>query len=308
MSAPLVSAIVPVYNAERFLAEALDSALAQTLQALEIIVVDDGSTDASGAIADRYAAAHPQKIRVIHQQNGGLVAARNAAIAMAHGRYLALLDADDVWLPHHLVAAVGVLEHDDEVGLVHANVDYIDAEGCLRAEATRRFWHPDDEAFMAVLLRHKNVSCPTAVFRRALIDEVGVFDPVFNRLGCEDRDLWLRIAKVSGLHYLDSVHARYRWHGTNMSSNLDKMMRARLLLVERHTTTGDDPSLRSRAIAAVHAGIGDERFYDAGQRMSAIVAYGRALIRRPFMKKAWRGIARCLLKPSVITNSERHPG
>lgn len=296
MQAPSVSAIIPVYNAERFLAEALDSALAQTLQNLEIIVVDDGSTDASGAIADRYAAAHPQKIRVIHQQNGGLVMARNTAIAAAMGRYLALLDADDVWLPHHLAAAIEVLEREDEVGLVHANIDYIDAEGCVRAGSTR-FWHPDDEAFMAVLLRHKNVSCPTVVFRRALIDEVGAFDPVFNRLGCEDRDLWLRIAKVSELRYLDSAHARYRWHGTNMSSNLDKMMRARLLLVERHTATGSDPSLRNHAIAAVHAGIGDERFYDVGQRLPAIVAYARALARRPFMKKAWRGIARCLLRP-----------
>ena len=109
-AAPLVSAIVPVYNGERFLRAALDSALAQTCQDIEIIVIDDGSKDSSGAIADEYAARHPGKFVVIHQPNGGLVVARNAGLAVARGRYVALLDADDEWLPHHLAASVEVLE------------------------------------------------------------------------------------------------------------------------------------------------------------------------------------------------------
>ncbi len=108
-AAPLVSVIVPVYNGERFLRAALDSALAQTCQDFEIIVIDDGSKDSSGAIADEYAARHPGKFIVIHQANGGLVVARNAGLAVARGRYMALLDADDEWLPHHLAASIEVL-------------------------------------------------------------------------------------------------------------------------------------------------------------------------------------------------------
>ena len=125
---PLVSVIVPVYNGERFLRAALDSALAQTFQDIEIIVVDDGSKDSSGAIADEYAARNPGKFVVIHAQNGGVVPARNAGIAVARGRYLAMLDADDEWMPHHLAASVALLEKNSSVGLVHANIERINAE------------------------------------------------------------------------------------------------------------------------------------------------------------------------------------
>lgn len=290
---PLVSAIVPVYNADRFLAEALDSALAQTFRNIEIIVVDDGSTDASGAIADHYAAAHPGRVRVIHQANAGLVPARNAAIAVARGRYLALLDADDVWLPGHLAESVDALEQDVSIGLVHANVRFIDSGSRVYGDVPKRVWRIGDDAFIEILLRRRNVACPTAVFRRSVIDEVGTFDPVFNRLGCEDRDLWLRIAQVSGLRYIDAVHAHYRTHDANMSSRIDKMQRARLLLVERYT--GGNRGLRRRAVAAVHNSSGDELLC-AGDRRHALVAYLRALAWRPGMRKAWWGVACCLLR------------
>src|SRR3954463_10953200 len=94
----LVSAIIPLYNSERFLAQTLDSALAQSWRNLEIIIVDDGSTDASAAIADHYAREYPDAIRVIHQRNEGLCHARNTAMAAARGDCFALLDADDIWL------------------------------------------------------------------------------------------------------------------------------------------------------------------------------------------------------------------
>lgn len=296
--APIVSAIVPAYNAERFLAEALDSALAQTLQDIEVIVVDDGSADSTGAIADRYAALHPGHVRVVHQANGGLVAARNAAIEAARGRYLALLDADDAWLPHHLAASTEVLDQHEEIGLVHANIECMDAgSGSLgRYGATRRRRHFQGDAFTRILLRRGNVACPTAVFRRSLVEQVGPFDPVFNRLGCEDRDMWLRIAKVTGLRHLDSVHARYRIHDTNMSANLERMRKARLLLVERHTSDGPGRPLRRKAIAAVHNLEAVELFY-AGRRLRALGAYSRALGWNPFDGATWRGMAVCLVRP-----------
>lgn len=292
---PLVSALVPVYNGERFLAEALDSALAQIFRELEIIVVDDGSTDASGAIAGRYAAAHPQRVRVVHQANAGLVAARNAAIDASRGRYLALLDADDVWLPHHLAEAVAVLEREPDTSLVHANIEPMDAMG-HPWPARKRLWRVTDEPFTTLLLRREHVSCPTAVFRRSVIDTVGAFDLAFNRLGCEDRDLWLRIAKSGGLRYLDSVHARYRVHGANMSGNAERMMCARLLLVDHHVPDEPQRRLRKQAVAAIHVELGDGLF-NAGRRSQAFAAYLRALAWSRSMWEVWRGIARCFLQP-----------
>src|SRR5581483_2852957 len=263
MNAPLVSAIVPTYNGERFLGQALDSALAQTLRDLEIVVVDDGSTDASPAIAADYAAQHPGIVRVIRQQNQGLCYARNTALAAARGRYLALLDCDDVWLPHHLADCVAALERRPDAALAHANVIRIDAD-----------------AFLALFLRLEHVCCPTAVFRREAIERVGNFDAQFNRLGCEDRDLWLRIATFAKLVYLDDVHAHYRLHGANMSFDFEKMLKARVRLVEKFSTTLHGQSLRRRALAAAHCNLGDE-LMDAARRRAAFAAYARAFMLHP---------------------------
>jgi glycosyltransferase involved in cell wall biosynthesis len=291
---PLVSAITPAYNAERFLSLALDSALAQTLRDFEVIVVDDGSTDATAAIVARYAAAHPQHVRVLQQTNQGLCAARNAAMRIARGKYFALLDADDVWLPQHLAASVRALESDPSVGLVHANIERIDADGNA-LHVPPRYWREHDDAFARLFLRDEHVSCPTTVFRRELIERLGGFDMRFNRLGCEDRDLWLRIAVASGLRFLPDVHARYRQHGANMSSNVRKMQRARLLLVEKFSATPQGRPLRRAALAAAYAGIGDE-LLNAGRRLSAFGAYANAVIRQPSLRNC-KALLRSLLRP-----------
>jgi|GEM_PF-489470 len=293
---PMVTALVPVYNTERYLAEAIESALAQTLPNVEIVVVDDGSTDASGAIADRYAAAHPDRVRVIHQANQGLPLARNAAIAAARGRYLALLDADDVWLPGHLAACVAVLERDPTVGLVHADAEDIDADGrpLPVVEQAPRWTRDAADPYAAVLLRRQHIVCPTAVFRRSVVDNVGPFDPAFNRLGCEDRDLWLRIAEVSNVVYIEGVHARYRIHGANMSANSERMWRARKLLVDKYAERPRGRPLRRRARAAIEADRGHELAV-APDAMPALRAFASALLRDPLRIDAWKGLLRRIL-------------
>ena len=295
---PLVSAIVPIYNGERFLAEALDSALAQTLQDIEIIVVNDGSTDGSGALAERYAAQHPHKVRVIHQPNQGLCHARNSALAAARGSYFALLDADDAWLPHHLADCVALLECHPEVSLVHADIERVDINGASLGRNDRLWESMQGDPFHVLFLRHEHVCCPTAVFRRAAIERVGNFDPQFNRLGCEDRDLWLRIANVARIAFINDLHARYRLHGANMSSNFTKMLQARLRLVDKFSATVRGQPLRRRALAAAHCNLGDE-LMDAARRRAAFAAYARAFMVLP-EQTAVRGMLRSLLKPHPL--------
>lgn len=294
-SAPLVSAIVPVYNGERFLRAALDSALAQTFQDIEIIVIDDGSKDSSGAIADEYAARHPEKFVVIHQPNGGLCAARNAGLAVARGRYMALLDADDVWLPHHLAASVQVLEKRAEIGLVHANIERINADES-KTLSVKRFWNRDMDPFTTVYLRREHVSCSTVVARRDLIDRVGRFDDAFNRIGCEDRDLWLRCAAETQFVYIDDVHLRYRTHNENMSGNFEKMQRARSLLVEKFSDTPRGRPLARQARAAMYYGMGDQ-WLDARKRLPAARAYFNALVQQPTELRLWKALVRSLVLP-----------
>jgi glycosyltransferase involved in cell wall biosynthesis len=291
----LVSAIMPLYNSERFVAEALDSALAQTWRDLEVVIVDDGSTDSSAAIADRYARAYPDKVRVIHQRNEGVCHARNTAMAASRGDCFALLDADDVWLPHHLQTSVAELQRRPDVALVHADVERIDVNGNSLGRSPRTWDHAGKDAFRILYLRREHVCCSTAVFRREAIDRIGDFDVQFTGLGCEDRDLWLRMTSVAPFVFINDVHTRYRMHGNNMSANFDKMMQARIRLVDKHTDTVRGRPLRRRALAAAHCNLGDE-LVDAAKRAAAFNAYAHAFGLWPVQQKALRGMLRCLVK------------
>jgi glycosyltransferase involved in cell wall biosynthesis len=291
----LVSAIVPLYNSERFLAQSLNSALTQTWRNLEIVIVDDGSTDGSAAIADSYARSYPDMIRVIHQRNEGVCHARNTAMAAAHGDCFALLDADDIWLPHHLEVCVAELQRRPEAALVHADVERIDTDGNSLGRSPRMWDRIHGDTFRVLYLRREHVCCSTTVFRREAIDSIGHFDVQFNRLGCEDRDLWLRMTGVAPFVYIDDVHTRYRMHGDNMSANFSKMMQARIRLVDKHTATVRGRPLRRRALAAAHCNLGDE-LVDAAQRGAALRAYAHAFGLWPVQQKALRGMLRCLVK------------
>lgn len=294
VSSPRVSVIVPVYNGAAYLSHALQSALAQTFTACEVIVVDDGSTDDSGRIAEAFAARAPTQVRVIHQANGGLCAARNAALAVARGEFLALLDADDLWLPHHLSASVAALDAHADVGLVHANIDWVDEAGTPVRRLEGRWPASIADPWLAVFLRQQHVSCPTAVFRRSLVERVGDFDMQFNRLGCEDRDLWLRIGAVSNMAYLDTVHAHYRLHAGSLSQHRERMTQARLALIEKHSLHGSGRRFRREAISAVRADQGDE-FKGDGRRADALRAYGAALQVYPWWGRPWKSVVKTVL-------------
>ena len=290
-----MSAIVPVYNGERYLPQALDSALAQTYRNVEIIVVDDGSTDSSGDIAEKYAALHPHRVRVIHQSNSGTGAARNAGIAEARGQYIAMLDQDDVWAPMHLEESVAVLEREPSVGLVHANIQVLDG-----AVQPHRPPPRSGDVFVDLLLRRTHIACLTVVFRRSLIDRVGGFDPAFYRFGNDDRDMWLRISKIAGVRRLEAVHGSWRRHDANQSRDSDRMQRGQFLLVDRHAV-GPHRHLRKRAMAAVHAERGYEQLHRDRARWAALASYARALYLHPFFIEAWKGAT-----SSILGLGERH--
>src|SRR5437867_2556724 len=125
---PCVSVVIPVYNGERYLADAIQSVLDQTYENFEVIVVDDGSTDESAAVAKRFGEA----IRYVHQANGGVSKARNTGIAEARGVYLAFLDQDDLWLPDKLSVQVAYLDSHPEVGAVYCQCE-VKGKGWLRS-------------------------------------------------------------------------------------------------------------------------------------------------------------------------------
>ena len=222
MSAPLVSCIIPVYNGERFLAEAIRSILAQTHQPLEVIVVDDGSTDATGMVAQRYLAPDVSAdfaddaagartravVRDLRQENAGPVVARNTGIALARGQYLAFLDADDRWEPTRIEKQLASLAEHPEAEI----------SVCL----VRNFFMPGFEPTNDFERRHpRNQATPAylsigMVLSRATLDRVGPFDTSLDHGDGAD---WFLRARQLGIKdiLVREVLVHRRIHGNNMS-------------------------------------------------------------------------------------------
>lgn len=295
---PKVTVVMPVYNGAAYLAEALDSALSQTYQSFEILVVNDGSTDASGQIAHLYAQSFPGFVRVFDQPNAGLPAARNRALAEGRGDYFALLDADDVWNPEHLGLAMAALAAEPALGLVHANIRRIDARGNPIGIAPR-FWRLGQDAYATIALRLEHVNCPTAVFARFCIEAVGNFDTEFTGLGCEDRDLWLRIAERFPVQYIDAVVADYRVHEGSMSRNRERMAAARALLIRKQARSARGIALARHMRAMVESDLGME-YLEEGRALDAVWAQLRALLIRPHTLLLWRRLLKSALHAFVL--------
>ena len=204
MNTPLVSVIIPVYNGERFLSAALDSVFAQDYRPMEVIVVDDGSTDHTAEIVSNYT-----EVRYLHQANQGPGAARNTGIAVAHGEFVAFLDADDIWLPKKLNTQMGYLLEHPQVGYVIARMHFILETGIE--------WpaHWDREHF----LQDPPIFLPSALLvRKVILEQVGMFDQQLST--AEDRDWFARANHLNvPMAVIDSVLLHRRIHDRNISVN-----------------------------------------------------------------------------------------
>jgi glycosyltransferase involved in cell wall biosynthesis len=182
---PAVTAVLPTYNRGWVLAEAVDSVLAQDYPALELIVVDDGSTDDT----PRLLAGYGERIRVIRQERGGVSAARNRGIAAARGDYIAFLDSDDLWRPRKITSQVAFFRSCPEARI--CQTDEIWIRRGRRVNPGYRHKKPSGSIFKASLALCL-VSPSAVMIERSLFDEVGLFDEALP--ACEDYDMWLRIS------------------------------------------------------------------------------------------------------------------
>jgi glycosyltransferase involved in cell wall biosynthesis len=214
-AAPLATMVIPVFNGERTLARAIESALAQLYEPLEVLVVDDGSTDASGEIAGSF-----DGVRYVHQQNRGPSAARNRGLVEAGGEYVAFLDADDEALPERMSLQVGYLLEHPEVGCTLARQEV--ADGGPPPE-----WVGRDPTFGDLA----GIPLMTLVARRSTLLELGGFDESLRI--AEDRDLLVRMRERSiRIEVLPKVVLRRHFHGGNLS-------------FDRPTDPSEHPLLRS---------------------------------------------------------------
>jgi glycosyltransferase involved in cell wall biosynthesis len=248
---PKVSVIIPCYNQGHYLRGALASVLAQTFDAWEAIVVDDGSIDDTGAVATSFA---DPRIRYIYQENQGLCAARNTGIRLARGEYLSFLDADDEWGPAFLARCVGVLERDSSLGFVYTRHRIMDAMGIDLPRV-------GGEVVTPGRFRHRIVeggffSCNAVLLCRDALQNVGDFDTDLTSL--EDWDLWLRISRHYSARGIAEPLVRYRVYPGSMSTDAGRMYANRIAVVAKHFgpsegVVADWPDEKRRAYAYAYS-------------------------------------------------------
>lgn len=241
-----ISVIIPTYNYARYLRDAIDSVLAQTVAPLEIIVVDDGSTDDTPQVLTAYGAT----IRAIHQSNLGVAAARNTGLAAARGEYIAFLDSDDLWLPRKLELQMARLESDPSLGLVHCGAETFDGEATLDVMEGMEGWVGE------AILRLDRMVIPVPgsglLLPKRIIGEVGDFDV---RLPpSDDWDLCYRVAARYPIGFVPEVLVRYRLHGSGIHLNIPKMENAMLLSLGKAFASPDPgvQALRRHSYGRLH--------------------------------------------------------
>lgn len=288
LSAPTVSIIIPVYNGEAFIQAALDTVFAQTFNDYEIIVVDDGSTDATMAILEAYG----DRLQIVRQKNGGHASARNAATNIARGEWIAMLDADDLWHPNKLEQQLATAGDADVVYTAALNfedskrvddVTFRDGE-CPRGDIF-------EDLIIDNFITHSSV-----LIRKSALVAVGGYDETL-KTTC-DWDLWLRMSAAgSRFAGLQQPLTEYRWRATSNSKNHDRTCQDRLNVLQKalDTPRGHQVSVLQRRKAIARVWQTSAWFVAEKDDRTALNWYLHSIIYRPYSIRGWKEVTRCLL-------------
>lgn len=284
---PLISIIIPAYNAEKYLAETLDSLRAQSLYHWECIIVDDGSTDQTGSIAKPFTT--DPRISLVHQPNAGVAAARNHGFSLASpdAPFVSFMDADDVYLPHALQALTHALEAQPSMIAAHGLAEMIDHHsrplepGNFSSFQRARTgfdghdlvaWGTEKPTTFQTVVHHSRIYPPGLLLtRRHLAQSVGPFDGSLSPV--EDWDMIIRLSRLGPIAFLDDVLLHYRRHPAQATTaSLDRIYQATKRL---HKKTFADPSNTPEHRAMLNGA------HRAWQRMKIREKWAALSVRRP---------------------------
>jgi len=240
---PEVSVVIPAFNAERHLRETVESVLAQTYRDFEVVIVDDGSSDGTRALAESFGAP----VRCVSQANAGPSAARNRGIREAVGALIAFVDADDLWRPEKLAEQVPLFDAAGRVGLVYCHAERMDEAG--EPLPTVQSPKPVGHVFKDFLFRNH---CPTsaAVVRRECFGRCGGFAE--DMVWAEDWHLWLRLARHYDFAAVPRVLVRHRVHTAALTKQTERAYLGARRALETALTPSDGPELRAARRSGLH--------------------------------------------------------
>ena len=298
---PSVSVVIPCYNSESTLRETLDSALGQTYDNIQIVAINDGSTDGTGDIL----ASYGDRITVLAQQNAGQTVAKINGIEQSTGDYVAFLDSDDLWDAAKISRQVDLMESSPETGLCYTAGHVIDGSGARMSAFFASPSHRGD-CFEELLLQNDIVASSVMV-RRAALDKVGTFAPELR--ACENWELWTRIASEYLVDCVDEPLTFYRKHGNNMSSKTGHMRDYRLQVVAKNEIRYAGRSARIDRVlqlAYYRAHVSFGKVY-LGQLVlaEARAELSRAIRRRPFDPRTYGWYAQAMLGAGFLRQLRR---
>ncbi|OQX17957.1 MAG: hypothetical protein BWK75_07040 [Candidatus Altiarchaeales archaeon A3] len=227
---PVVSVVIPTYNKVRYLKEAIESVLNQTYLNRDVIVVDDGSTDNTAEIVKSF---NDPRIIYSWHENKGAAAARNTGIKNAHGKYVAFIDSDDLWLKEKLEKQVDFMEKNPDIGLLGTGSYEITDEGKIWS---KKIFPTDNKILQKDLIKYNPFIQTSIMAKREVFDKAGLYDKTFQE--SEDYELWLRIAKYYKIANLPEPLVMKRYYGDCLSPAKDKkqlyfVLKAKKIAVDR---------------------------------------------------------------------------
>jgi glycosyltransferase involved in cell wall biosynthesis len=300
---PAVSVVIPAHNAAPWLAETLRSVLDQTYRDLEVIVVNDGSTDDTQDVI----ASFGQRIYCVEQTNQGLPAARNTGIRSARGDWIALLDADDLWLPDKLERQMELVKNVPTLKWTYCDAYmFDDATGTTTSTLSAGRRLPDGDILRPLFLGNF-IGTPTTVIRRDVFDNVGMLDETLVPCG-EDWDLWLRIAAHYQVGVVRLPLARYRVRRGSMSSVLNYKvgLQRSLTVIERAAARYPEQlgTLRNQSLANLYIGTG-MTLGRSGNLVEARAMFAQAIRLRPSTLQAYLYWLACLSGRPILNAAIR---
>ena len=294
-----VDILIPAYNAAHFLPGALESVLAQTVSEWRILLVDDGSTDNTREFVEQFVAEKAERLAgrltYLYQQNRGLPAARNAGIRAGNAPLIALLDADDQWLPTRLEDSLRSLEGAADAGLSYGGISRFDLhDTVLDTFVTSEPGRSRKEVARRLYTRAVHFPCPTVTFRRECVEAVGLFDETMR--ATEDRDMWLRIAQRYRVVFVPKVLGLYRVSAGSMSTDLPRMLSSQKQFLAKHAGELGCGWVARRVALAGDLGLQAAGYRGRGERGRALRFAAKALVSAPWLRSVWRAAVATLAK------------
>ena len=284
-----VSAIIPAYNAEKFIEATIKSILAQTHGSIEIIVVDDGSTDNTPSLLHQF----HSEIKLVSQENLGVAAARNIGAKIAKGEFLAFLDADDLWMPEKIACQLTRILDADMIYTDRANFGELGGLSDLKSEANDL---REGMIYQTLLTEGNFITLSSVMIRASVFDKLGGFNEARELSGVEDWELWLRVAKSHKIAVVDKSLVKYRVHADGISKNISAMFAAQERVLDAFLDNGD--TLLARTAQAKSASTSAWFAQNSGNFALAIKLHLRVLMYQPLNLATYKQLIKCLLHKS----------